>query len=189
MARTGLTEIEEKELKELRIEVQELADKISVLEPELIDVDTEIRALKKWKKGRGIGFFVTFILFIVLLYIMFKFSDLQFEANVGRGTRFNDVFVFSVSTTVLVFAMLLLAALAIFSIILGVKVMIEVGSSKSIRAYAKNNYKKNYYNEIEICQKKENDIKMELIEMKRIYAEKKKKMDKLAEREIPWYDQ
>lgn len=183
-----MTEQQIQELRELRIAVQTREHQIDVLEMEKADVQMEISQLNRWKKGRWVGFAISLIPFVICIYIFASYADIQFESSLGRSQNYADVFAYSMSSTSILFAGLFLLISFLISLFLGIKLMTELGNSKSSRNFARNNLKKNYYNEIEECEFRENTVMRELIELKKMQADDNSRIAVLEKMESPWYE-
>ena len=181
-----MTEQQIQELRELRIAVQTREHQLDVLEMEKADVQMEIRQLNRWKKGRWVGFVLSLIAFVICTFAFVSYAEIQFEASVGRSQNYSDAFAYSVSSASILFAGLFLLISFLISLILGIKLMTELGNSKPTRNYARNSFKKNYYNEMEECESRENTVMRELIELKKIQADDKNRIAVLEKMESPW---
>lgn len=181
-----LNENERLELRELRIDCQNITDRMKILEMELEDVQCEIRNLNDWKKGRATGFIISSCVFAIIIVVMFGYMKIQYESSITKGISLESAVSYSVSTTVLLTTLILMLAVMGLTIVLGIKVMIEVGNSSLSRKMARDNYKKNYYNEIERCEKEENDLRRALLEIRNSIRDKENRMKELEAREVPW---
>ena len=181
-----MTDQQIQELKELRIAVQIRAHQIEILEMEKEDIQMEIAQLNRWKKGRWMGFAVSLIVFAICFNVFVFYEDVQFKSSLGKSQFYGDVLAYSVSTTSILFVGLFFLISIIVSLILGFKLMIELGNSKSCRNYARKHFKKNFYVEMEECECRENTVMRELIELRKAQADDKSRIAVLEKFETPW---
>ena len=178
----ALSENETEELRLLRIDVQQMENKIQILESELIDMHQTIENLKRWKKNRWIGFAFCFFALMLLLYIAFFFSDSQFEAS-AMNNGIGNALMFAFSSTGLIFECCLMIPLLLITLYQGFILMVEVGNSAFARQYACKTGRKNYYNETENYLLNEHDLRIVIIELKKECREAKNRLEILESRE------
>lgn len=183
-----MTEQQIQELRELRIAVQTREHQIDVLEMEKEDVQMEINQLNRWKKGRWVGFAISLIPFVICIYTFASYANIQFESSLGRSQNYADVLAYSISSTSILFVGLFLIICFGTSLLLGIKLITELGNSRTCRNYARNHFKKNYYNEMEECKFRENTVMRELIELKKMQADDNSRILVLEKMETPWYE-
>ena len=153
-----LSEIERKELYELKHDSDALKLKIYNETSELENVDYSIACLQKWKKGRWVGFACMLIVTAACFAVEFFYLTI-YENSVGEKiTSKAAVIEFAVSSTAIAFFTSVLMGVSIFVIIIGIRVVLEVGNSRFSRNMARNMGVKNYYNWIEDSLEKQNEL-------------------------------
>lgn len=184
-----MTESQTIELKELRADELRLKEIIQRMESELNDTEFDIKSLEKWKKGRWHGFAATVaLLFLgILAYLFFLNQDMGNEVE-----RYDDAFHaigFATTTVSLMALTLILIFLTFVLLFFGVKLIMELGSSKGARALAKRFNHRNYYSSIEPLRFRENDQRKEIINLRADLASKTRRIKELESLETPWYEQ
>lgn len=181
-----LTEKEQRELNELRHDSELLKGKIDMMEADIDDAIYAINCLNKWKKGRWVGFFVSLLVTIVCFGIEVFYLIIQGNAFPSQRITKNDAIEFAVSTTVLSFFTVLLFVMVIVTIVIGFRVMMELGNSNMSRKLASSHMIKNYYNHIEGHLEKKNLLQKELFELKTQKKEIDRRLKELEKNETPW---
>lgn len=182
-----MTEQEKEELRELRILSQRLKEQKVLLQNEIDDNTMAINNLKKWKKGRGIGFFV--ILTINLLFILSLFPQVNFWGvnSAERGHNLNSTVTFALSSTSMLFAFGITIALSIFTILVGIKLVMELGSSRGAQVLAARFRKKNYYTEYNELIPKTKELADAMFDLSTRKQETDRRLKELEAIETPWY--
>lgn len=119
--------------------IQELKESIHQTESKISDAEMNIEYLTRLGKGKEWGFFFSLIPFIGALACAISYQNMQEEAMIkGIGDGINNAFTFSVSTTTLTFIYPLIIIFALFSCVIGLRVMMQKGTgslSQSLAAH------------------------------------------------------
>lgn len=184
-----MTKSQTNELQELRSESLRNKEIVKRLEVEIDDTEFEIAYLMKWKKGRGTGFFISLAILVGSLFTFVFYTDVHLEGDLSRFDTKSGAMTFSISTTVLMCLILIIIVLTIFTFYLGIKLVMELGSSTTARKLAAHFGHKNYYTKITPLQNRLNDQKKELIELKAKNGQLERRILELSKDETPWYEQ
>lgn len=182
-----LSEAQQKELNDLRHDSQMLKEKLKNIEVDLDNSKYEIMYLNKWKSGRWIGFAIMSVITAIGFYVEYFYVVVQGNSAATRLSSKAAAIEFAVSSTVITFFTLLLAAISIFTIVIGIKMTLELSSSKGTRMLARNMGIKNYYNSAEYHIYKENALLREKFEMQGKKREADRRIAELEKDEEPWY--
>ncbi len=184
-----LSEQEIQELSELRTTSQRLKEQINLVSSELEDNYMALNNLKKWKKNRYWGFSVCFVIYAIFLVLMFLNLDPTGISTAEKGLTLNGTISYSIYSTTFIFSFILLLAISLFTIIVGLLLVMELGKSSFARKLAKTFGKKNYYTVYDeyAPQTKllEESLQFLINERKNVTN----KLEKLESREVPWYMQ
>lgn len=181
--------LEEKQQMELNQRRHDLeACKAKIINEEN-DLDNEVYAIKcldRWKKGRSVGFFICMIVSIACFTIEFFYVYIQGNSAITMMNNVAGAIEFAVSSTAISFFTILFLAVSISTIILGLRLMLEVGNSSFSRRMATKYYIKNYYNHIENHINNKIKIEKEIIELKQEKRQITKEIERLEKDETPW---
>ena len=181
-----MTENEKIELRDLRVMSQKLEREINNLQNEIDDNIYALNNLEKWKKGRGVGFYALLIIFALFILLMFKQLNIWSESNAGRGLSLNSTVVYALATSSNIFEFILLLALAVCTILSGLKFMMEMGKSKSSQALARAMGKRNYYTVYNELYPKSASLQKEMFNLTSQKQEIDKRLKVLETIETPW---
>lgn len=184
-----LTEVQQKELNDLRHESQSYSEKLKTLETDLDTAEFEINYLNKWKSGRWVGFAIMSVITTISFAIEFGYLEIQGNAAaLGINNRAAAI-EFAVSSTAISVFTTLLLALSIFTIIVGIRMVLELSPSKGTRRLATSMGIKNYHNCVEHHLYLKNAILKEKFELQGKKREADRRIAELEKGETPWYKQ
>ncbi len=172
------------ELKEARIESQHLGDAIFALETEVKEMDMEIRFLGLWKRWRPVGFLLSILFFAGLWSLYMGYivvGNVSMEAGGYSGTAG-----YFLATFMRIFMLFFVVGMAVTTIIVGLKLYMEIGSSKVARSLAKKNKVKNYHERVDYCVAHKIELQRSIMELKEEKRSYDKRIDELIIMERPW---
>jgi hypothetical protein len=137
------------ELQELRKERDLQERKVQSLRYEAEDNELAMKALESWRKFRWVGFFISVTAFTGTFIFAYLHLWVMDETTPGLYQNYTDTIANSVSMVSIVFAIMILIALAVICVMQGAKVFMELGDSDAARLMAKARMKKNYHIEKE----------------------------------------
>ena len=184
----GLTSEEIKELSELRDNEIRYKEMIQRYESEVLDSEMNIRSIKRIKKGKWIGFVICCLIFIIFFAIVYFYAEVQ-NQSMGGDNNLVNALGFSVSTTVIGFTMIVLVFVVICTIIIGLRTMMELGTSKASISLANRFGLPNYPSQLKLHQERLSIQVKELDRLKLRQKLDKERIEELASRERPWYEQ
>jgi hypothetical protein len=184
----SLTSEEIKELSELRDNEIRYKEMIQRYESEVLDSEMNIRSIKRIKKGKWIGFVICCAIFIIFFAIIYFYAEIQNQSMADSHSPVGALG-FSVSTTVIGFTMLVLIFVVIFTIIVGARTMMELGTSKASVSLAERFGLPNYPSQLKMHQERLSIQVRELDRLKLKQKLDKERIEELTSRETPWYEQ
>lgn len=183
---TMLTAEEQVKLNDLRHDSMMLREKIYNLQNDIEDCEYMIANLDKWKSGRWVGFVFMLILTIIGFAIEWFYINIQGNA-MGAGIQTKAAALeFAVSSTSLAFFTTVLLALGCFTMFLGIKLMLETGTSMGSRRLAEALGVKNYSNYVEDKKRKYNSYEKKMQSMVREKSRIDSEISEMAKEESPW---
>ena len=184
-----LTEVQQKELNDLRHESQAYDAKLKTLETDLDTAEYEIDYLNRWKSGRWIGFVIMLAVTGICFAIEYSYVEIQGNAMALRLSNKAAAVEFAVSSTAITFFTILLIAISIFTIVIGIKMTLELSHSKGTRRLAASMGIKNYHNYVEHHLYFKNAVLKEKFEIQGKKRDADRRIAELEKDETPWYEQ
>ena len=133
------------EIDSLRDEIENNKTILNRLQTQQSLLLMECNNLDSWRKGRGFGLICMLIICVILVLVLYPYSRIYLDASNSNVFGGKDAVNMSISITALTFGGILLFIAIIFTIILALKTLAEVGNSLFARSLARRFGLKNYY--------------------------------------------
>lgn len=181
-----MTQEEKAELRQVRIDLQIAKDKVHTIETDLHDNESRRDFLVYWKKGRWIGFVLPMFLCLFFWGVSYIYTEVMLASSLGRYENNADTVSYSVGATLIIILGALSILFLIVTIIMGILLVMEVGSSPFAKGMAKLFRRKNYPTEIKKCREARVLLQKSLMQVKTEVKELAQRLQTLEAIEDPW---